>query len=136
VRPRTILSDLIYRLSLRPDGVVPAYVAYLLLSRLGRNQIEIDARGSSGTMPKISQSHIRSWRVLLPPVEEQRGIVEKIEGGSRVLLASIAQAEREIALIQEYRSRLVADIVTGQLDVREAAATPFESGGEPQSQSS
>jgi type I restriction enzyme S subunit len=34
---------------------------------------------------------------------------------------AIARSEREIALIQEYRARLTADVVTGKLDVREAA---------------
>ena len=35
---------------------------------------------------------------------------------------AIARTEREIALMQEYRTRLTADVVTGKLDVREAAA--------------
>lgn len=36
--------------------------------------------------------------------------------------AAITRTEREIALMQEYRTRLTVDIVTGKLDVREAAA--------------
>ena len=36
--------------------------------------------------------------------------------------AAIARAQRQIALLQEYRTRLIADVVTGKLDVREAAA--------------
>ena len=35
---------------------------------------------------------------------------------------SITRAEGEIALMREYRTRLTADLVTGKLDVREAAA--------------
>jgi type I restriction enzyme S subunit len=35
---------------------------------------------------------------------------------------AITRTDREIALMQEYRTRLTADIVTGKLDVREAAA--------------
>jgi type I restriction enzyme S subunit len=35
---------------------------------------------------------------------------------------TISRLEREIDLLREYRTRLVADIVTGKLDVREAAA--------------
>jgi type I restriction enzyme S subunit len=38
------------------------------------------------------------------------------------LQRAISAADREIALLREYRSRLIADIVTGKLDVREAAA--------------
>ena len=40
---------------------------------------------------------------------------------------AITRTEREIALMQEYRTRLTADIVTGKLDVREAAATLLRS---------
>ena len=35
---------------------------------------------------------------------------------------TISRLEREIELLREYRTRLVADVVTGKLDVREAAA--------------
>ena len=35
---------------------------------------------------------------------------------------AIARARRQIGLVQEYRTRLIADVVTGKLDVREAAA--------------
>ncbi len=35
---------------------------------------------------------------------------------------AITRARRQIELIQEYRTRLIADVVTGKLDVREAAA--------------
>ena len=48
---------------------------------------------------------------------------------------SIARTEREIALMQEYRTRLTVDLVTGKLDVREAAAhlpaPPAEAATEP-----
>ena len=36
-------------------------------------------------------------------------------------MRSISNAENEILLLREYRTRLVSDVVTGQLDVREAA---------------
>jgi len=54
-RAKTILCDLIYRLRLREGSIVPEFLVLQLLSRVGRGQIERDARGSSGTMPKISQ---------------------------------------------------------------------------------
>lgn len=34
---------------------------------------------------------------------------------------TISRAQREIELIQEYRMRLIADVVTGQVDVRQLA---------------
>jgi type I restriction enzyme S subunit len=37
------------------------------------------------------------------------------------LIATISRLEREIDLLREYRTRLIADVVTGKLDVRETA---------------
>ena len=42
---------------------------------------------------------------------------------------AIARARRQIELVQEYRTRLIADVVTGKLDVREAAAQLPEEAG-------
>ena len=121
VRPKTLLCDLIYRLKLREGVVVPQFLVYQLLSRVGRGHIERDARGSSGTMPKISQGHIKSWRILLPPKDEQMRIIERIEAESSPASTASARLEREIELLREYRTRLVADVVTGKLDARAAA---------------
>ena len=38
------------------------------------------------------------------------------------LTTAISHLEHEIELLREYRTRLVADVVTGKLDVRETAA--------------
>ncbi|NUN13724.1 MAG: restriction endonuclease subunit S [Myxococcales bacterium] len=128
-RPKTILCDLIYRLRVRADAIVPEFLVYQMLSRVGRGQIERDARGSSGTMPKISQGHIKSWRILCPPAGEQRRIVNSIDVNCAPVNTTISRLEREIELLREYRTRLVADVVTGKLDVREAAKGLPEKGG-------
>lgn len=122
VRPKTILCDLIYRLTIQEKLLHPKFLVSQLLSPLGRGLIERDARGSSGTMPKISQSHIKSWRILLPPMEEQQKIIANINSETVHLVSTIQRFEREIDLLREYRTRLIADVVTGKLDVREAAA--------------
>ena len=44
-----------------------------------------------------------------------------IAGESAPINTAISRLEREIELLREYRTRLVADVVTGKLDVREAA---------------
>lgn len=118
VRPRTIMSDLIYRLGCR-SSILPKFAMYFLLSPSGRKQIEKDARGSSGTMPKLAQQHIKSWRIPTPDVAQQRAIVGHIDAESGLLKLAMEKATAEIDLIREYRTRLVADVVTGQLDVRQ-----------------
>ena len=61
-------------------------------------------------------------RVPLPPLAEQNSILAYLDGATIPLTNAIARTEREIALMQEYRTRLTADLVTGKLDVRAAAA--------------
>ncbi len=60
--------------------------------------------------------------LYLPPYSEQSAIVEFFEKTTADSDAAIARARRQIELIEEYRTRLIADVVTGKLDVREAAA--------------
>ena len=44
----------------------------------------------------------------------------------------ITSTQREISLLREYRTRLIADVVTGKLDVREAAARLPDEADEPE----
>ena len=48
--------------------------------------------------------------------------MNSIAAESESLNRAIANLEREIELLREYRTRLIADVVTGKLDVRQAAA--------------
>ncbi len=121
-RPKTVICDLIYRLTPKPTLFCSSFLMYQLLSPLGRRQIERDARGSSATMPKIAQRHIRSWRVLSPPLEEQNKIVEAIQDAVKNISDGVKRVQAEIELLHEYRTRLIADVVTGKLDVSAAVA--------------
>jgi type I restriction enzyme S subunit len=80
--------------------------------------------GADGTRkdPNISQDRIRESVMVLPPLPEQLRIVEYIGRETSSLQIACSRLEREIELLREYRTRLVADVVTGKLDVREAAS--------------
>lgn len=123
VRTRVILSDLMYRLT--PDALAldSGYLWLFLRSTTGRLQIERDARGSSDTMPKIGQGHIRAWRILLPPRTEQVQLTARVAQASRAVEQTISRTSRELDLLREFRTRLTADVVTGQVDVRAITAT-------------
>jgi len=58
----------------------------------------------------------------LPPLTEQEELLRAIEERTGGLNDAAEKARREIELLREYRVRLIADVVTGKLDVREAAA--------------
>jgi hypothetical protein len=65
---------------------------------------------------------IAAMIVLAPPLDEQRAIVEYIVQATRPLDVAQDQARREVSLLREYRNRLIADVVTGRVDVRNAVA--------------
>jgi type I restriction enzyme S subunit len=76
---------------------------------------------SGAAQPKLTKDRLLSISIGVPPPEEQRAIVLHVEDETSPLLAAIAHHRREIDLLSEYRARLVADVVTGKLDVRELA---------------
>jgi len=116
VRPQLLLCDLVYRLQLRHDRLCPTFLGYWLASSVGRYQIEVDARGSSQSMVKVSQGHIRAWRLLLPPEEEQRAIAVFLDRETVRIDGLVAKEERLIELLQEKRAALITRAVTKGLD--------------------
>ena len=66
----------------------------------------------------LGKHDVKNAVVALPPVEEQQSICRWITNECQPLDDAIARTEEEIKLIREYRDRLIADVVTGQVDVR------------------
>lgn len=73
-------------------------------------------------VPGVDRKDLFDIFVTAPPVSEQDAIVAWIETASEPLDGGAASAQREIDLLREYRTRLIADVATGKLDVREASA--------------
>lgn len=73
-------------------------------------------------MPKVNREALADCWLWYPPLPEQQQILENITKGMGPFNLTINRTEREIDLLREYRTRLIADVVTGKLDVREVAA--------------
>lgn len=71
--------------------------------------------------------------LVCPPAEEQQVILDRVTSDTQKLAAGIALARRDINLLREFRTRLIADVVTGKLDVREASAQLSDEIEEPDS---
>ena len=85
---------------------------------------------SGAAQPKLTQDRLMSIPIAVPPRHEQDVIVSHLWAATRPLCGAIDRARREIDLLREYRTRLIADVVTGKLDVRAApAALPEEPDG-------
>ena len=74
------------------------------------------------TMANLNAGMVARQRMAVPPLEEQSEIVRFIDAETQRIGVAEMDLRREIDLLREYRTRLVADVVTGKLDVREAAA--------------
>jgi type I restriction enzyme S subunit len=96
------------------------YLNYLLHSEFMADQLARLLLGS--TFRRINVSQILSLLVLVPSVLEQGQIASWLDARTREIDQALAIIKQEIDLIREYRTRLIADVVTGQIDVREAAA--------------
>ena len=59
--------------------------------------------------------------IAVPPIEEQSSIVHFLDKATADIDTAISRTRRQIELLQEYSTRLIADVVTGKIDVREAA---------------
>jgi type I restriction enzyme S subunit len=79
------------------------------------------SNGMTVGLQNLSNQNFYCVRAVQPPEREQRDIVAFCRRSTAGLDRSIAMARREIVLLNEYRDRLHADVVTGQLDVRAAA---------------
>lgn len=99
----------------------PEYLHYVLQDASFVNQVTANSIGTA--YPAIAETVLARLRVAIPASRnEQRDVIAAIKKQTRPLSAAISRLEREIELLREYRTRLVADVVTGKLDVREAVA--------------
>jgi type I restriction enzyme S subunit len=76
----------------------------------------------SGLRNTIPKDRFLGAKTPIPPASERAAILAAVQNETASLNQTISRLEREIDLLREYRTRLVADVVTGKLDVREAAA--------------
>jgi len=117
-KPHLILSDLIYRLYLNFSFIDGDFLSFFL-ETAGRPQIEVDARGSSASMVKISQGHILNWLLPCPPLYEQQKISLYIKSEiTKIDFLRIA-LKHTIELLYERRTALIAAAVTGKLRLKE-----------------
>ena len=98
------------------QGNTKKWCFYLL-----RSISKADQAGKSA-VPGIDRKDLFQIVVGVPPVEEQRWTVQAIEAITDRFTKAISIAGGEIDLLREYQTRLIPDVVTGKLDVREAAA--------------
>ena len=115
-----VYPDLLMRVRLAGTAL-PIFIVAMLNCRVVRGQIEAVAHTAVGTF-KVNGHDVRNLWVPVPHLSEQRHVTKYIRKREAAFAAAADNARRGIELINEYGKRLIADVVTGKLDVREVAA--------------
>ena len=84
------------------------------------------------SVPHLSPEQIRGFLLGLPNPDEQEGITKYLDNEVNRIQSAIHGAQAQIALLRDYRTRLIADVVTGKRDVR-STATELPNTGAPAS---
>ena len=97
-------------------------MVYAMNSRYYRHQVEQAISGAEGMANNLPLSSLKDFRFAVPPSGEAKSIAKRIDNETSALGRRVEHLEAEIRLLREYRTRLIADVVSGSLDVRAAAA--------------
>lgn len=109
----------------------PTYADLLLRTRPYIDEYTCRSTGIRSSRLRLYPDRFLTVPIVCPPLDEQREIVARVTEATGDLDAAIEAALREILLLQEYRTRVVADVVTGRRDTTaEAADLPEVDPGE------
>ena len=117
-RDGTCVGEFLVLRPLQPD-VHAQYMEILLRSK---QVIEVVNSSTFGAkMPRADWTYIGGLSICLPTPFEQTAIARFLKAADRRSSVRRMAVEREIGLLREYRTRLIADVVTGKIDVQQAA---------------
>jgi type I restriction enzyme S subunit len=102
---------------LRTERVNP----YFILRQIRGAERWLRTTASTATIPILDATEVGRLPVAVPSRQKQEEIVRYTDERTTGIRRAIDRAAREIDFLREYRTRLIADVVTGKLDVREAA---------------
>ena len=116
---QAICSNFVSRIRPKKDIVRSEFLLYVL-SFLQSSRRSVPSIKQTTGIQNLNERHYFAQPFPVPPLNEQDRIIDFIESQLQEIRTVQARVYREIDLIREYRTRLVSDVVTGKLDVREA----------------
>ena len=111
--PNLFLPDRLWQVHFL-NSVVVKYIWYYLSSNYIRNYYSSLSSGTSSSMQNISKGQFENARLLLPPPEVQRDIVEFLDKKCATLDSLVAEKESLIADLEAYKKSLIFEVVTGK----------------------
>ena len=116
--PGCLHQNHVFAVRPNPTDLNPALLAALMRTVQGRNYFYATAKQTTN-LAATNRTTLGEFPMCLPSIREQQAIVEHVIKETSTRDAAIDRARRQIELMEEYRTRLIADVVTGKIDVRE-----------------
>ena len=103
---------------------MPRYVFFYCTSVMFQKQVRDN--WSFGTQPNIGMGVLENLRLPLPEIEEQRAIVDTLDAYWSKVLQVKCNLKKQIEEFQSLKTRIIADAVTGKIDVRDIEIPEYE----------
>lgn len=120
VNRRLILSDKTFRPVFRAERIKRFCVAAMNTPYF-RHQVEQAISGAEGLANNLPLTSLKDFSLVVPPEAEAERIAKSLSRDTQQFDIGLRALEGDINLMQEYHTRLIADVVTGAVDVREVA---------------
>lgn len=108
------------------ERILPAYGEAVLKSDLCRRELRIRVRGIIEGFWRLYTDDFNTIVIPLPPLGEQQRIMDYLSALNEKFVALKQNLEQEIATLQDFRTRMISDVVTGQVDVRGIEVPEYE----------
>lgn len=105
------------------SNILPEYLYFLLHSF---DVCKVFYGMGGGVRQSIGYNDIRRMVILLPPIEEQEKIIAYCRREQEKIEQLINGIKNEISLVQELRTKIIADVVTGKVDIRNVEVPEYE----------
>ncbi len=100
------------------------YLFYYLISSSFIDVVNSSTYGAK--MPRANWDFIGNCPITIPPKEEQKEIVKYLDSVFIKIDSLIRNTEQIVERLRELKTRLISDVVTGQIDVRNIEIPEYE----------
>lgn len=105
--------------------ILPKFLYLITVLQEFRKLGERAMTGSAG-QKRVPLTYIKNFTIGIPPIEEQKHILLEVDKRSKSIDKCILSKHEELKTLHDLKSSLIADVVTGQIDVRDVTIPNYE----------
>lgn len=113
-------------LRVKKEKVIPQYLEYLLKSNACRRELVTRVRGIVEGFWRLYTEDLGAIPISVPSIYEQKKLLEEITETESKINTLIQSIQKEISLVEELKVKIIFDVVTGQVDVRDEVIPVYE----------